>query len=236
MPATPTPITTVARPMGTGISRLAAGLVALTLGLAGCGGSSSGGTRASGAFSWLHPQAPPAGWRVVTIPTGATLSYPPGWRRQHSDPGTATAVLRTPGGTYRGYVNLTPRQGAETLANWASFRIEHDAEEGDRHVRRLATAGGLHFLDGHGSCVKDTYTTQTGAPYIELACLVAGHRTESVIVAAAPPSEWANESGTLQRVIGDGGFEPPLPGPEPGVLPLHQSPLMMLRDTQPGRV
>lgn len=189
--------------MGTEISRRGAGLIALILGLAGCGSSGTGGTgiRAGAAFSWLHPQTPPAGWRVVTIPTGATMAYPPGWRRQRSDAGTATAVLRTAGGAYRAYVNLTPRQGAETLSDWASFRVEHNAEEGDRHVKRLSAATRLHFLTGNGSCVKDAYTTQTGAPYIELACLVAGRRTESVIVATAPPARWASESATLEREI-----------------------------------
>jgi hypothetical protein len=194
--------------MGTGISKLAVGLVALTLGLAGCGSggsgagrSGNGASRPTGAFSWLHPQASPAGWRVVSIPTRATMAYPPAWRRQHSDAGTATAVLRAPGGVYLGYLNLTPRQGAETLANWASFRPDHDADEGDRHIERLAAASGLRFLTGHGSCVKDAYTTQTGARYTEIACLVAGRRTESVIVVAAPPTVWQHESATLEREI-----------------------------------
>lgn len=197
--------------MGTGISRLAAGLAVLTLGVAGCGGSGAAGTRASsaggatssagGAFSWLLPQSPPAGWRVVTVASGATMAYPPNWRRQRSDVGTATAVLRDPGGSYLGYVNLTPRQGKETLADWPSFRLEHNQKEGDRHVTRLAAATGLHFRPGDGSCVKDAYTTIIGARFIEVACLVAGRRTESVIVAAAPPNAWAHELATLERVI-----------------------------------
>jgi hypothetical protein len=213
--------------MGTGISRAGVALAALTLGLAGCGGSgtSAGGgshkavaasgstavvggstTRAAGSgtgstFSWLRAQPPPAGWKVVTISSGAKLTYPPGWHRQHSDPGTATAVLQNAGGSYLGYVNLTPRQGAETLANWSSFRVEHNTEEGDRHVKRLAAAAGLRFLTGHGSCVQDSYTTTIGAAFTEIACLVAGHRGEWVIVAAAPPNEWGHESTTLEREI-----------------------------------
>ncbi len=196
--------------MGTGISRLGVGLVALTLGLAGCGGSAGagggragagGGSGTSGPFSWLHPQSAPGEWRAITIPTGATMAYPPTWRRQHSDAGTASAVLQTPGGAYLGYLNLTPRQGEETLANWSSFRVEHNAEEGDRHVRRLAAASGLHFLTGHGSCIKDAYATAIGAHYTEVACLLAGRRGESVIVAAAPPTAWSRESGTLERAI-----------------------------------
>jgi hypothetical protein len=214
--------------MGTGISRVGAVVAALILGLAGCGGSGTsaggggssqggggGSSQAAGggsghaggggsthaAFSWLHPQPPPAGWRAARIPTGATLAYPPNWRRQHSDPGTATAVLREPSGSYLGYVNLTPRQGAESLSNWSSFRIEHNADEGDRNVKRLAAGAGLRFLAGHGSCVKDSYTTAVGAHYVEIACIVAGRSGESVIVAAAPPTAWAHESATLEREI-----------------------------------
>jgi hypothetical protein len=205
--------------MGTGISRVGVVLAALTLGLAGCGGSghgaggsaaragagsgapAGGGSADRGAFSWLRPHSPPAGWRVVTIPSGATMAYPPDWRRQHSDAGTATAVLRAHGGSYLGYVNLTPQQGAETLSNWSSFRIEHNTDEGDRHVRRLAAAASLRFLNGHGSCIKDSYTTAVGARYVEIACLVAGRSGQSVIVAAAPPAAWGRESLTLESVI-----------------------------------
>jgi hypothetical protein len=59
----------------------------------------------------------------------------------------------------------------------------------------------LRFLTGHGSCVKDSYTTQTGSRFVEIACLVAGARAESVIVGAAPPSGWADESPTIERAI-----------------------------------
>jgi hypothetical protein len=212
--------------MGTGISRVGVALAVLTLGLAGCGGSTGRGSTSGGStsgatttpagsttgasrsatapgrtFGWLRPAAAPAGWTVVRIPTGAAMAYPPGWGRQHSDAGTATAVLRTAGGSYLGYVNLTPRQGAETLEDWSSFRIEHNAEEGDRHVRRLAAATNLHFLTGHGSCVKDAYSTQIGSQFVEIACLVAGPRAESVIVAAAPPAAWNRESATLERAV-----------------------------------
>jgi hypothetical protein len=179
-----------------GIFKSGLGLAVLTVVLAGCGGDASGR-----AFGWFHPQPPPAGWAGVSISNGASLAYPPNWQRQHSDTGTATAVLRAADGAYLGYVNLTPRQGDETLTGWATFRIEHNSEEGDRKVTRLATAQGLRFLTGHGACVKDAYTTKIGARYIEIACLVAGRRAETVIVAAAPPKAWSSESGTLEREI-----------------------------------
>jgi hypothetical protein len=129
------------------------------------------------------------------------LSYPSNWHRRHSDPGTATAALVSPNGRYLGYLNLTPRQGAETLADWASFRIDHNREDGERGVTRLAIATGLHFLNGHGSCVKDAYTTQIGARYVEIACLIAGRRASSVIVGAAPPDRWNQTINVIARAI-----------------------------------
>jgi hypothetical protein len=100
-----------------------------------------------------------------------------------------------------GYLNVTPRQGGETLSGWAAFRIAHDADEGDRAIKRLAAGTGLRFLTGHGSCVKDTYTTATRVRYIEIACLVAGPKATSVIVGAAPPASWARTSGSIERAI-----------------------------------
>ncbi len=198
--------------MGTGTSRRGLALAALTLGLAGltpalagCGGAASGGARraatAGGAFSWVHPQPPPSSWKLAAIPSGAAMAYPSTWEPQRGDPGTATAALMGAGGQTLGYLNLTPRQGSETLASWNSFRVDHNADEGDKHVERLAAAQHLRFRDGSGSCVKDAYTTITDARYVEVACLVAGRRGEAVIVAAAPPGSWGRESATLERAV-----------------------------------
>jgi hypothetical protein len=172
---------------------LAVGLAAVAL--AGCGGGQDS------AFSWLHPKSPPGDWRIARVPSGAELPYPPSWRRQHADPGAASAALIGPSGVYLGYLNITPRQGDETLTNWAEFRVDHNREEGDRGVKRLAAATGLHFLAGHGSCVKDAYATGTGARYIEIACLVTGTRGSSVIVGAAPPDRWGQAAPTIERAI-----------------------------------
>jgi hypothetical protein len=68
-------------------------------------------------------------------------------------------------------------------------------------VKRLAAATGLHFLTGQGSCVQDSYTTVSHARYTEIACLVAGARSNSVIVGAAPPGAWGRISGVLERAI-----------------------------------
>jgi hypothetical protein len=165
------------------------------LGAVACGGSKQG------PFSWVTPRAAPKGWNVVRIPTGAQLAYPPGWTKTPGDRGTATAALVGAGGRYLGYLNVTPQQGAEKLTGWASFRVSHNAEEGDRDVKRLAAATGLRFLDGTGSCVEDSYTTSVGARYTEIACIVKGPSTTSVIVGAAPPVSWAQVSPQLERAI-----------------------------------
>jgi hypothetical protein len=210
--------------METAISRRAVGLAALAIGCAGCGGSGhsssgsaasptppaghtssgavpSGGPSATGPFAWLRPRAAPAGWRVARISAGSEMPYPPNWRQIKGDRGTATAALRNADGRYFGYLNVTPRQGPETLADWRTFRIDHNHNEGDRSVTRLAFASGLRFLTGHGSCVKDAYVSGTGVHYVEIACLVAGTHAQSVIVGAAPPSSWAQAAGIIERSI-----------------------------------
>jgi hypothetical protein len=100
------------------------------------------------------------------------MTYPPGWKRIKSDPGTASAALLSRRHLFLGYLNLTPRQSNESLANWAHFRVRHNSEDGDRDVSTLAVGTDLRFRDGSGTCVRDAYTTSTGARYVEFACLV----------------------------------------------------------------
>jgi hypothetical protein len=178
--------------MGTATSRAALGALA-ALGLAACG-APAGAVR---PFAWLSPRAAPSAWPVATISSGAAMPYPPSWQRTRGDRGTATAVRLDQRGHIVGYLNLTPQQGTESAANGRTFRTEHNADEGDRHVRTLATAGGLRFRSGSGACVKDSYTTGTGARYVELACLVRG----SVIVGAAPPQAWPGIAPLIERAI-----------------------------------
>lgn len=198
----PTRTTTAARATGTAISRPrrrsrgALAIVALSLlGAVACGGSKQG------PFAWLKPRPAPQNWTVARIPTGAEFAYPPGWRTMHGDAGTVTVALLGSGGRYLGYLNVTPQQGAEKLTGWAAFRTAHNADEGSRDVTQLASATGLRFLTGSGSCVKDAYTTTTEARYIELACIVKGPTRTSVIVGAATPASWARIGPLLERAI-----------------------------------
>jgi hypothetical protein len=58
------------------------------------------------------------------------------------------------------------------------------------------------FRGGTGSCVIDQYVTRIGAHrYQEIACLVQGRTSASVIVAAAPAATWAQASPLLFRAV-----------------------------------
>jgi len=153
------------------------------------------------AFRWLHPEHPPRGWKLARLPSGAaTFAYPRTWRPIRTDPGTASVALIGHGGNIRGYLNATPHQGTETLANWPSFRIQHLREEHSTDVRLIASAHGLRFRSGRGSCVIDSYRTSR-TRYREIACLVAGTRTSSVVLGAAPSKTWAKQAETIERAI-----------------------------------
>jgi hypothetical protein len=195
---------------------LALGLVAvgMAIALGGCGTSdkaprtaaarskSSSAKAPPGAFAWLRPAAPPQrGWLTVRLSSGAALAYPRGWRKVAGDRGTATAALLDDRGGYLGYLNLTPRQGHETQATWASFRPRHNAAEGERDETLQASARGLRFRTGRGACVRDAYTTAAGTRYVEIACLVHGRRASSVIVGAAPSRDWPAQAPVIEQAI-----------------------------------
>jgi hypothetical protein len=169
------------------------------------GGAAAGSASVNGqapAFRWLQPRPAPSGWKVARLPSGAaTFAYPRSWRPIRTDPATASVALIGHGRGIRGYLNATPRQGTETLANWPSFRIHHLREDdSSKDVRLIASARGLRFRSGRGSCVIDSYRTSR-TRYREIACLVAGARTSSVVVGAAPSRTWTQQAETIERAI-----------------------------------
>ncbi len=194
------------------MAAVAAMLATLALAFTGCGkgygeGSSSTtsapqATSQPRAFGWLRPSPPPRAWHTSQLRGGvARLAYPLGWQPIRTDPGTFSAAIRAPTGEILGYLNATPHQGAETLSNWGSFRLDHNRDEGDVDVKSVASATGLRFLSGRGSCVIDTYTTSSGRSYREVACIVAGARATTVVVGAAPPVRWSRQGPALERAI-----------------------------------
>jgi hypothetical protein len=181
-----------------GLGIVTAAAVGLVVALADGGQSSHG--QASGEFAWLRPAPPPADWTVAHTSGGAALSYPPGWRPIKSDPGSASVALLRGGDQIAAYLNATPKQGPETLANWNRFRPDHNRDEGDRSVRVIAASDDLMFRSGTGSCVQDVYTTSR-TTFREIACLVSGATSSAVVVAAAPSALWDREAPTLQRAV-----------------------------------
>lgn len=185
-------------------TRVTVGLVvvavgaALLLALAGCGGSTRG--RGSGPFAWLRPAAAPSGWTVARTQGGAVLAYPRRWTPIKTDPGTASVALLGGGEQIDGYLNATPTQGTETLADWSRFRPQHNQGEGDRRERLLAATTNGRFRSGRGACVIDTYTTSKTS-YREIACLVSGPGSSAVVVAAAPTALWDRQAATLERAV-----------------------------------
>jgi hypothetical protein len=154
------------------------------------------------AFAWLHPASPPSSWHVSTLPNRkAELAFPASWRSIVSDPGTRTAAIRSNGGRIVGYLNATPQQGDETLADWGTFRVEHNKDEGDTNLKLIASATNLAFRNGRGSCVIDDYRSSSGHQYREIACIVAGANATTVVVGAAPPSDWHSQSPALEHAI-----------------------------------
>ena len=149
------------------------------------------------------PTPAPTGWPRAALPGGtAVLSYPPSPRPLPGDKGTVSAARLGPGGTFQLYLNATPRQGAEILARWAAFRLKFLRADNAAGARLDAAAQRVRFRGGTGSCVIDDYLTKIGARhYQEIACLVQGRTSASVIVAAAPAASRAKIRPLLFQAV-----------------------------------
>ena len=190
---------TVALLLGTGVASLTSIAISSSGSRVTHGGTRTTEERDAGAFAWLRPGLVPKTWTHVTIASGgATLSYPSNWKPIPGDRGTVTAALRDSRGLYRGYLNVTPRQGAEQLAGWATFRVARNTQEGDRRTRIVAAAENLRLDRARGSCVVDDYLSRVGShPYREVACIFTGSRYTNVFVGATLVRDWP----TLGRVV-----------------------------------
>ena len=178
---------------------VAIGVVAVVFAVSRGAGRQTSHSPASQAFSWLQPAPAPAGWNVARTPAGA-LAYPPGWTPIKTDPNTASVAQLGTTGAIDAFLNATPREGTETLANWSHFRPAHNKREGSQDVRLIASSTNLNFRTGRSSCVIDDYTTSS-ARYREIACLVAGPTSTAVVVAAAPTARWDQQAMTLERAV-----------------------------------
>jgi hypothetical protein len=152
----------------------------------------------------LQPAAAPAGWQRAALPNGtAVLSYPPSLHPLTGDAGTVSAARLGPGGVFQAYLNATPRQGSETLARWAAFRLRFLRADNAARAHQDAAAQDVRFRGGTGSCIIDRYVTKIGGhPFEEIACLVQGRTSASVVVGAAPSAQWDQARPLLFRAVG----------------------------------
>jgi hypothetical protein len=99
-------------------------------------------------------------------------------------------------------LNVTPKQGDETLRNWPGFRVGHLLDDDASAATMTGQATGLRFQGGTGSCVLDSYTTKVHANhYREIACFVQGSRGASVLVAATPAANWGKYAALLEEAV-----------------------------------
>ncbi len=194
-----------------GAAAAAALIVALSLALSGCASGQSRSAASDGAapafasarFGWFHPDPAPGAWlRASLTGQSATLSYPGSLRHEHGDPGSVTVGSTANSGEVLVYLNVTPKQGGETLHNWPDFRMEHLREDGQSAVHLDGVSGPLSFRGGHGRCVMDNYTTDTHHNrYNEIACIVQGAHATSVLVAATSTATWQAHRALLEKVV-----------------------------------
>lgn len=151
----------------------------------------------------LVPAPAPPSWHQLTLPNGtAVLFYPPAMHRVHGDSDAVSAARLGPDGQYLLYLNATPRQGEESLRNWAGFRLRLLQSDTASRASLDAAAENLPFRGGTGSCVIDHYVTRMRSNrYTELACLVQGRTGASVIVAAAPTALWPSARAVLTQAV-----------------------------------
>jgi hypothetical protein len=151
----------------------------------------------------LVPAPAPRGWHQLMLPDGtAVLFYPPTMRRFSADSDAVSAARLGPDGQYVLYLNATPRQGEESLQNWAGYRLRVLRSDDAARASLDAAAGNQPFRGGTGSCVIDHFVTRVLAHrYTELACLVQGRTGASVIVAAAPTALWPSARAVLTQAV-----------------------------------
>lgn len=151
----------------------------------------------------LTARPAPVGWHLAALSGGgAVLAYPPAMHPVISDRGAVSAAQLATSGGYLMYLNATPKQGKESLRNWPAYRVDHLREDDASAVRLLAESRGVRFIGGTGTCVLDAYVTKAKSHHFtEVACLVQGRTSASVIVAAAPTTGWRAASGQLMRAV-----------------------------------
>jgi hypothetical protein len=180
--------------------------LALVLVVSTCGSSAASSNRGQrgdvSVVSLLHRAAAPHNWmQVRSVAGGVILTAPATWHRASGDPGSVTFELGRNPDRPLAYLNATPAVAGERLGTWVGFRLHHNSEEGDQHVRLLAARHQVRLgIRTVATCVQDAYSTRT-ARYIEIACLAQTPIRRTVIVAASPRQSWNHQWRTLTRAV-----------------------------------
>jgi hypothetical protein len=146
--------------------------------------------------------------RLTVLSGLGTLSSPPGFRTVDGDPGTLSLALLSSAGTYLGYLNVTLRQGPETLQDWPAFRLTHLGGDDAVSIHEDATVRSVRTAAAVRSCVVDDYVTTVGHhQYHEVACYVMGGSVGSVVVAATPSGDPGHVWTQLERAVAAYPFE-----------------------------
>lgn len=189
--------------VATAITAALGATVALILVAALGGPSGTVSHVAASGFPALKPGPAPPGWHSASLPGGqGVLAYPPSMVRIGGDRGTVSAARYSRTRGYLLYLNATPRQGAESLRDFPRYRLRLLRGDDARSARELASAKGIAFRGGTGSCVMDSYITRIGGyRYDEIACFVRGRLSSSVVVGAAAASQWPESAPSLERAV-----------------------------------
>jgi hypothetical protein len=119
-----------------------------------------------------------------------------------------SVALRNSAGTYLGYLNVTPRQGPETLQDWAAFRLTHLRGDNAASVREDAMVQSVRTTAAMRSCVIDDYATTVGHhQFHEVSCYVMRGSVGSVVVATTPWGDPAHVWTQLERAVAAYPFE-----------------------------
>ena len=155
------------------------------------------------SFGWLASTTPPITWTKLAAPSRlGILSSPPGFRTVEGDRGSLSLALLSAGGTYLGYLNVTPRQGNETLRDWAAFRLSHLLRDDATSVHKDGMVSSLRTANGARSCVTDDYVTTIGHHHFhEVACYVIRNSVSGVVIGATPSGDPAHVWSELETAI-----------------------------------
>ncbi len=155
------------------------------------------------AFAWFAPGPAPANWHTYEAVTQTVIvADPPRLKPLGGSHGALSFAARGPHGVYFAFLNVTPQQGTENVTGWSAYRVGVLRAGGAQQIHVDASDDNLAFTGGTGACIIDDYVTRVGhSPFHEIACFVAGPHSGSVVVVAAPPTEWRSYAIPLERVI-----------------------------------